>query len=198
MLAYVLVPAIVNLVPNMSDAIVARYVVHNTDATKFQDKFQHVLQNQMLLQQDYQILLAVLGYGTDHPSSLHFHNAFLDALVNTQRTAQESLVLFKMLGPAFMDLIPSLPFPKAMRESILNLEVHHCVRCHDNYLTRDNGLGACVLSDGSTFGHTNSPEDVFYGANSTRCIGDPDKCATLAEMTHPRDPFRGGRRGAMY
>jgi hypothetical protein len=187
--------------PNFSDLLVARYMVNNTEVNQFHDQYTHVmeiaLQQRMVSSQEYRTLVDLLG--TVHLSSLQFHSIFLDALNESKRTDHESCILLKILGQGFMNLLPSLPFSGEFKASILNENVHHCVRCHESFLTRNNGCRACVLPGGSTVRHTTSPGDVIgYGVHFARCIGNPDQCATLAAMKHPRDPFRGGRRGAMY
>jgi len=188
-------------VPTHSDLLVARYMVNNSPVNQFHDTFlltSHAALHQGTLSvNEYRTLTGLLG--TEHLSSVHFHSVFLDVLNEPERNNQEARVLLKILGQGFMNVIPPLPFCADMKANILSEEIHHCVRCHENYLIRNNGRRACVLPGGSTVRHTTSVEDVTgYGVHFARCIGEPQDCAVLAAMTHPRDPFRGGRRGAMY
>jgi hypothetical protein len=188
-------------VPNFSDLLVARYMVNNTNVNQFHDQFTHVmgvsLHQHLLSSAEYRTLADLLG--TVHLSSVQFHSIFLDALNEPERTDQESCILLKFLGQGFMNIIPPLPFSADLKANILNEKMHHCVRCHESFLIRNNGRRACVLPGGSTVRHTTSPGDVTgYGVHFARCIGQPEQCAVLAAMKHPRDPFRGGRRGAMY
>jgi hypothetical protein len=188
-------------VPNFSDLLVARYIMNNTHVNQFHDQYTDVmgiaLHQRMLSTQEYCTLIDLIG--TAHLSSVQFHSIFVDALNEPERTDQESYILLKILGQGFMNLLPPLPFPGDMKAVILDEKMYHCVRCHEGFLTRNNGHRACVLPSGSTVRHTISPGDVTgYGVHFGRCIDDPDQCATLAAMKHSRNPFRGGRRGAMY
>jgi len=66
-----------------------------------------------------------------------------------------------------MNLLPPLPFAGGLKANSLNEIIHHCVRCHEGFLTRNNRLtGACVSLAGRPSG-TRPPQRMWPVVEST-------------------------------
>ncbi|KIM35361.1 hypothetical protein M413DRAFT_14592 [Hebeloma cylindrosporum] len=193
----------------MTDLLVARYVVNNTEHKEFYHKYYKAvrtgLKQRTLSTGEHGILEHLLG--THHLGSPDFHATFVHTLEDPERLDDETHALFKILGPGFMDIMPAFPFPGYMKTHILSEKGRHCVRCHHIFYIRDNGHTACQLRGDATARHTISPADVSYGGRFQPCNGLPGPCTTLADQraaldammlpTPPFGLFPGPRRGPM-
>ncbi|KIM39403.1 hypothetical protein M413DRAFT_415279 [Hebeloma cylindrosporum] len=186
--------------PNITDRLVVRHLANNTPIKEFYRRYTEAAFHRRytnaaaprngwkqatavtLSTQEYHTLLRLLG--THHLSIADFHAKF----------AHETWVLFKILGPGFMDIVPAFPFPERVKADILKDQERHCVRCHRSFYVRYNGGTECSWCGGETVRDvmsTISAVDVSFGDRFERCHGSPGGCMGL-------DDERAGLEGPPF
>ncbi|KIM39425.1 hypothetical protein M413DRAFT_415324 [Hebeloma cylindrosporum] len=183
--------------PNITDRLVVRHLANNTPIKEFYHRYTEAAFHcrytnaaaprngwkqataVTLSTQEYHTLLRLLG--THHLSIADFHATFVRALEDPNIQAHETRVLFKILGPGFMDIIPTFPFPERVKADILKDQERHCVRCHRSFYVRYNGGTECSWCGGETVRDvmSSSVGGVSFGDRFERCHGSPAKLLGL-------------------